>query len=155
MCLDTVTKTWKRPLNATKEGVGYKVFVLKGYRRRSQLMFPYFHGSMWKQTKGNESGSADYVPFNVWLKSSSTKKRIKCGSRTYEPAFHILETLKDARAYAGDGGADYRRFCRVKYRKVVAIGAQLVDVDKFRNCIVAREIKVLRTLDGRKRGKTK
>lgn len=122
MCLDTVTKRYKRP--QTKTVTGYKMFDMEF----GQLLLPYYAQDGYRG-----------VATDTWLKSTEESIRFHWRSTNSDPdayypsGFHVFRSKQDAERRA-DG---LRKVMKVRVRGVVALGTEC-----RKDVIVAREMYV-------------
>lgn len=143
MCLSFVFRTEKYPDDAD-EFIGYKTIEKLG----SKILTPYY----------------DYqIELNKWLvdKTEKTLGTELVGSQSYQSGFHVWATVDGAVAnkkFLKDNAClRSQHIYRVKYRKVIADGAQAPGADDyvFYRCFVAKEIMVLCEVDNKGNEKVK
>ena len=129
MCLEKITKIYKKP--DPKERVGYKVVTLSIDKKTYESDRMY-------------SGYEKPLKTNTWLKSK--EQTIISGGVEYQSGFHVFTEKEGANAWASiNSGLRYKNEVVVKviYRNIVAVGKQNITMKDYRNCIVAKEMKVI------------
>jgi hypothetical protein len=125
MCLDFIEENYLKPMDREWK-IGYKVMIKVS---EGEFSFPYYEISHICKIGQHLIDTAEY-------RLSSNRDM----SKIYLTGFHIFCNISGAQSFLKDNFAswDFYKICKVKYRKITAIGIQ-----NKSTCIVAREMELL------------